>query len=326
MVMTLSPDIEPAPPADNLIQPFQIERHGLRGRLVRLGSVVDQVLKSHGYPTPVAVMLGETLALAATLGGALKFDGVFTLQTKGDGPVGLMVADMTSEGQLRGYAQYDPGRLKEAMSSAPESGIGNSVPQLLGAGHLAFTVDQGPDTDQTQGIVELNGATLAECIHHYFRQSEQIDAAIKVAIDHEPYQGGEKSWRAGAMMIERLPEHRSRLESSASGKDFDDGDDGWREAVVLMGSATAAELTDHNLKPHKLLYRLFHDPGVRVYRPVALDAGCRCSRQRVANMLRAFPEDEIKDLMIDGEVIVTCEFCGTRHGFNIERINELYAN
>lgn len=323
--MSVAPGKEPAPSADNLIQPFQIERPGLRGRLVRLGSVADQVLKRHGYPDPVAVMLGETLALAATLAGALKFDGVFTLQTKGDGPIGLMVADMTSEGQLRGYAQFDDERLDKAMAKAPESGPGNSVPHLLGAGHLAFTIDQGPDTDRTQGIVELNGATLADCIHHYFRQSEQIDAAIKVAIGQEPHGGGEGAWRAGAMMIQRLPEDRPNPAASPTGRDNDDGDDGWREAVALMGSATAAELTDENLKPDKLLYRLFHGPGVRVYRPVALDAGCQCSRQRVANMLRTFPEDEIKKLVVDGEVVVTCEFCGSHHGFSIERIRELYA-
>ncbi len=323
--MSVAPDKEPAPPADNLIQPFQIERHGLRGRLVRLGSVADRVLKRHGYPAPVAVMLGETLALAATLAGALKFDGVFTLQTKGDGPIGLMVADMTSNGQLRGYALFDSERLDAAMTKARESGPGNSVPHLVGAGHLAFTIDQGPDTDRTQGIVELNGATLADCIHHYFRQSEQIDAAIKVAIGQGPHGGGEGAWRAGAMMIQRLPEDRRRAGPLATGKDFDDGDDGWREAVVLMGSATAAELTDENLKPDRLLYRLFHDPGVRVYRPVALDAGCQCSRVRVANMLRNIPEDEIKRLIVDGEVVVTCEFCGSRHGFNLARIRELYV-
>ncbi len=324
--MSVAPGLEPAAPTDNLIQPFQIERHGLRGRLVRLGSVADRVLKRHGYPAPVAVMLGETLALAATLAGAMKFDGVFTLQTKGDGPIGLMVADMTSEGQLRGYAQFDAARLKEATAKAPESGLGNSVPHLLGAGHLAFTIDPGPDTDRTQGIVELSGTTLADCIHHYFRQSEQIDAAIKVAIGQAPDGGpDEAAWRAGAMMIQRLPEDRPHPASSPSGKDNDDGDDGWREAVALMGSATAAELIDEKLKPDRLLYRLFHDPGVRVYRPVALDAGCRCSRQRVANMLRTFPEHEIEELMVDGVVVVTCEFCGSRHGFDQARIRKLYA-
>lgn len=323
--MSVAPGKQPAACADDLIQPFQIERPGLRGRLVRLGSVADRVLKRHGYPAPVAAMLGETLALAATLAGAMKFDGVFTLQTRGDGPIGLMIADMTSEGQLRGYAQFDAGRLDAAMSDAPDCGIGNSVPHLLGAGHLAFTIDQGADTDRTQGIVELQGATLAECIHHYFQQSEQIDAAIKVAIDHGSGEGGAGAWRAGAMMIQRLPEDRRQAGPPLSGKEFDDGDDGWREAVVLMGSVTAAELTDEALKPDRLLYRLFHDPGVRVYRPVLLDAGCRCSRVRVANMLRTFPEDEIKKLMVDGVVVVTCEFCGSRRGFNHERIRELYA-
>src|SRR4051812_26863504 len=152
--------------ADDLVQPFQIDAPGLRGRLVRLGASVDEVLSRHDYPEPVARLLGETLALAAALSGALKYDGVFSLQTKGDGPVRMMVADITSQGAMRGYAAFDQQALADALSSSagalPGSPLSAPVPRLLGRGHLAFTVDQGPDTERYQGIVELSGGTLAD--------------------------------------------------------------------------------------------------------------------------------------------------------------------
>src|SRR5215468_639260 len=217
------------------VQPFQIERGGTRGRLVRLGPLIDTVLAQHDYPEPVALLLAEMLSLAAALASALKFDGVFTLQTKGDGPVRLMVADVTSGGDVRGYAQFDAARLAALTAGA---GAGLSVPRLLGAGHLAFTVDQGEHTERYQGIVELTGATLVECIHHYFRQSEQLEAGIKLAV------AADRGWHAGVLMLQRLP--GEGLEE-AEDADLESADDGWRRALALMASATSAELTDPRL-------------------------------------------------------------------------------
>src|SRR5215471_5313406 len=140
--------------SDDLVQPFRIDPFALRGRLVRLGPTVDRILSQHDYPEPVAAILGEAIALAVTLAGALKYDGVFTLQTKSDGPVRLIVADVSTEGAVRGYAQYDRDRLPAHLAGSP------SVPDLIGAGYIAFTVDQGENTERYQGIVELAGATL----------------------------------------------------------------------------------------------------------------------------------------------------------------------
>src|SRR5579875_27274 len=204
---------------DDLVQPFQIEPFALRGRLVRLGAAIDSILTRHAYPPPVAQLLGEAIALAVALAGALKYDGVFTLQTKGDGPIHLMVADVTSAGAVRGYAQYDEAKLAKAMAGGEP---GHSVPRLLGAGYLAFTVDQGEHTDRYQGIVELQGATLAECAHHYFRQSEQVQTGIKLAVGHD----GER-WRAGGVMLQRLPTEGG----AASAAESDAQDDGWRRAM-----------------------------------------------------------------------------------------------
>ena len=311
----------PAVPANDLIQPFQVERYGLRGRLVRLGAAADEILNRHDYPEPVAIMLGQMMAVAAIVAGALKYDGIFTMQTQSDGPIRLMVADITSGGDMRAYAQYDTDRLAAAIAAMPDGGIGDSVPHLLGAGHLAFTVDQGPDTERYQGIVDLYGATLAECLHYYFRQSEQIEAAIKVAVSRLPVAVGASAarlnrWQVGGLMVQRLPKDR--------GQDDEDHEEGWREAVILMGSATNRELLDATLHPDALLYRLFHELGVRVYKPMILRAACRCSADRVSIMLRSFPKTEIESMKVDDKIIVTCEFCGRGYTYTENDIDKLF--
>lgn len=301
--------------ADDVVLPFQIDPFALRGRVVRLGPVVDRIVKRHDYPPVVARTLAEMIAMAAALAATLKYDGVFTLQTKGDGPVRLMMADVTSDGAVRAYAQYDEARLAD-LGDAP------SVPKLFGAGYLAFTVDQGAHTDRYQGIVELTGTTLAECAHHYFRQSEQFKAGIKVAAAQQTGADGEPTWRAGAIMVQHLPSEAAQ--GSAEGRDIErplslaqeDAEEGWRRALILMGSATSAELVDPLLPPWKLVDRLFLAEGVQIYRPHDLRHACRCSRERVETVLRSIPLAEFNDLKIDGKVVVTCEFCNTQHVFD----------
>lgn len=262
----------------------------MRGRLVRLGASVDEVLSRHDYPEPVARLLGETLALAAALSGALKYDGVFSLQTKGDGPIRMMVADITSQGAMRGYAAFDEDALHDALGDAAGGApLSAPVPRLLGRGHLAFTVDQGPDTERYQGIVELSGGTLADCVHHYFRQSEQLQAGVRIACGRTAAPDGSTRWRAGALMLQRLPGHGGPAAEDLDEGDDDSGDDDWRRSLLMMGSSTQAELIDPRLTPDQLLFRLFHEDGVRVYAPHLVSAGCRCSRERVTRMLRALP-------------------------------------
>ena len=302
---------------DDLFQPFQIDPFGLRGRLVRLGPLLDEILTRHAYPEPVAVMLGEAIALAVALAGALKYDGVFTLQTKGDGAIRLLVADVTTEGAVRGYAQYDEEKLAKAVAAAPgAAGIGDSVPRLLGAGYLAFTVDQGEHTERYQGIVELQGATLAECAHHYFRQSEQVEAGLKVAVARLPDEAGTLRWRAGSLMIQRLPPEGDAVKR-------DEAEDGWRRAMILMSSSTSQELVDAALAPEALLFRLFHEDGVRAYRRHDLLARCRCSRERVERVLRMMPADELASMQVDGRITVTCQFCSAAYDFDQGEVDAL---
>jgi molecular chaperone Hsp33 len=302
--------------ATDFVTPFQVERVGVRGRILRLGPLLNQILGSHGYPGPVAVLLAETIALTGLLGSTLKYDGVFTLQAKGDGPIRMIVVDLTSTGDIRAYAQFDDDAIDGLGSDTP------SVPALLGQGHLAFTADRGPEQDRYQGIVELVGATLTECVHHYFRHSEQIDAAIKVAITEESTKGtnGSAGWQTGAIMVQRLPGEAPHSEIALA-----EDEDGWREAVALMASVKDAELTDPRLTPDRLLYRLFHEPGVRMFAPRGLAPGCRCSRARVAGTLGAFPKAEVLDLMERGIVSVKCEFCGAAYEFDAPALEALYA-
>ncbi len=292
---------------DDVIQPFQIEAPGLRGRLVRLGDAVDTILKRHDYPLPVAALLAEALALAATLSAALKYEGIFTLQLKGDGPVGMLVTDVTSEGAIRGYAEVS-GALPDAadIAAAPVRG-------LVGKGYLAFTVDQGEHSERYQGIVELTGDSLTECIDHYFRQSEQFAAAMQVTAGRND--AGD--WRAGAMMLQRLPDKEAIVAR-------DERDEAWRRSVILMSSVTAAELLDPALAPADLLFRLFHEDGVRVFeqRPVAF--GCRCSRERAARILASLPREEVEELIVEGKVAVTCQFCSTTQDFGEDEIAGFY--
>lgn len=297
-----------AGPTEDFVLPFHLEGAAVSGRLVRLGAAANGILSRHDYPAPIAALLGETLALAVGLAGALKYEGVFTLQTKGNGPVSFLVADITSEGNLRAYAQFDPERVPATAAIRPE---GQSVPTWLGAGHLAFTVDQGGNTERYQGIVALEGATLAECAHHYFRQSEQVETAIKVAVER-----GADGWRCAALLLQRLPVAGSAKEAA---------DDRWREALSLMATVTGAELVDFDLDANTVLFRLFHERGVRVHEPKPLIDRCRCSEERVVTMLRSFPRAEIETLTKDGAVEVSCEFCRRLYRFDDAALARVYA-
>ncbi len=295
---------------NDAVLPFQLEALGVRGRAARLGPVLDAILSRHAYPVPVAALLAEALVLGAALASSLKYDGIFTLQLRGDGPVRLLVVDLTSDGALRGYVQADAGRLAAALVGVtpdPVSGLPvNPVPRLLGAGHMAFTVDQGTRTERYQGVVALDGATLADCAHHYFRQSEQLAAGLKLAVARD----GER-WRAAALMLQALPSAQLVAELDA-----EEREDRWRKAVVLLGSATAGEMLDPGLPVEGLLLRLFHEDGVRAFERRALRDQCRCSRARIDRVLRTIRRSELDELRdAGGRVVVTCEFCSTMYRY-----------
>jgi molecular chaperone Hsp33 len=281
----------------DLIQPFQLDLANVRGRAVRLGAVLDELLGLHDYPRAVEQIVAEVAVATVLLASLLKYEGVFTLQAKGDGAVSLLVVDVTTAGDVRAYARYDAGRLAAAGASA-------NFQTLVGEGYLAFTVDQGENTEGYQGIVALNGPTLADALAHYFEQSEQLPTAAKLAARHYP-----EGWRAGAVLIQHLPEEdEGRIRKSAAENEED-----FRRASILMNTAAEVELLDRTLDLNSLLYRLFHEEQVRVFTPRAIQRGCRCSAERVERAISSIPPGELEDLKIEGEIVVTCEFCSSKY-------------
>ncbi len=323
--------------ADDLLQPFYLEACGVRGRAVRLGPALSAILDRHQYPPAVNRLLGESIVLAVLLAGSLKYDGVFTLQTKGDGPVRMLVADVTSGGDIRAYAQFDADQFAAGQLDGDQLHAAGSmeapVPRLLGNGYVAFTVDQGEDMDRYQGIVELTGATLTDCLHHYFAQSEQLKTALKVAcrpVLTDAGASGPMQWRAGGIMVQQVPDEGGLPGAAANSNigtgDADEAEDNWRRPVLLMASASDAELTDSHRPVENLLFRLFHQEQVRVFAQRPLMDRCRCSRERVSNVLRTIPVGEFDDLKVDGKVEVTCEFCSTRYLFDDAEIAALASS
>ena len=278
------------------VTPFFLPRRPVRGRLVRLGPLAHALLTRHPNHPAVARLAGQSLALAAALSTALKFRGSFSVQAKGDGPVSMLLADCSDTGALRGYARADANKLATLVSTEPSPGAS----QLLGAGYLAFTVDQGPEQNRHQGIVTIEGDNLAEMALHYFRTSEQLRCLVQLACDETP-----DGWRAGALVLEKI--------AGAGGIDpaLDEAaqEESWRTATALAGTLTDAELLDDSLPPERLLYRLFHSEGVATDRARALSYGCRCSRARLVGILEGFPSDDLDHMAVDGDIVMTCEFC-----------------
>jgi molecular chaperone Hsp33 len=307
-----------AVPVDDAVLPFEVDALDLRGRLTRLGPALDDVLAKHDYPAPVAKLLGEAIVLATLLGSSLKFDGRFILQTQTDGPVSFLIVDFQAPDRLRAYARYDAGRLKEGLDSGA----------LLGKGHLAMTIDQGPDMSRYQGLVALDGGTLEDAAHEYFLRSEQIPTRVRLAVGEE-WRGGEGErprhrWRAGGMLLQFLPKapERARLADLHPG-DAPEGvvthtvaeDDAWVEGQSLIATVEDIELIDPDLSGERLLYRLFHERGVRVFASLPLRAQCSCSREAVSAMLKSFAPDDRAAMVQDGKVVVTCEFCSSVYQF-----------
>jgi len=304
----------PARPDDDLVLPFRTVRSDVIGRVIRLGAVVDAVLSRHAYPDPVSHALGEALALTAMLGTALKTEAKLILQTKTDGPLDLLVADFVAPGKLRGYASFD----KTDAALAETSGRGDQG-ALLGKGHLAMTIDRGADKDRYQGIVPLDNGTLVDAAHTYFAQSEQLPTFIRLAVArHYGPSGGEGPrawhWRAGGLMIQQLPREGGKREAAASSAE--DDEENWNRARHLAATVEDHELLDPMLSPQRLLYRLFHEEGVRVTPATPLAAECRCSRERIHAYLQRFEAKELDELREpDGGVTVTCEFCSRKYRF-----------
>lgn len=280
---------------DDLILPFQIEGRGARGRIVRLGAVAERVIGGHGYRGDAARLAGEALALVSLIGAALKFEGKVTLQTRSNGRASMVVADYVTPGVLRAMVSLDA----EAEPDAP----------LLGEGAFALTIDPDEGANRYQGVVELSGS-LTEAALGYFSKSEQIPTYVKLAVGQVQRPGEAPVWRAGGVMLQQIAEDGGHSQGESSADD-------WARFGMLLDTAGADEMLDPLLAPETLAYRLFHEDGVRVFAKRPLSFGCRCSRERVENILKSYTAEELADLREDsGRITVTCEFCGTVYGFD----------
>jgi molecular chaperone Hsp33 len=307
-------------PSDDIVLPFRTVRSGVIGRLVRLGPAVDEILSHHAAPAPVSQTLGEAVALTAMLGTALKIDGKLTLQTKTDGLLDFLVVSYEPPGRLRAYARYDKKRL--AADENIEQG------ELLGSGHLAITIDPGEEMERYQGIVALTAEGVGEAALSYFHQSEQLPSFLRLAVARH-YKAGENGapgrwqWRAGGLMIQHLARGGGTevTEPDDSDDGLDDNDDDWERTRMLASTVEDHELLDPTLPPDRLLYRLFHEEGVRAFPAAPIEAYCRCSRERVSAFLHSFGAKELADMREpDGSISVTCEFCATTYRFAPDEI------
>lgn len=301
---------------DNIIQPFRLEKSNVRGRMVRVGSVLDQIIAQHNYPPPVASLLSEVVTLCLLLSSMLKFEGIFTLQIKGDGPVRLLVADVTSRGEVRAYAGFDEAAVKKSAKRKQDTE--HHYYHLLGKGYIAFTVDQGGAEHRYQGIVELKGSSILESVQHYFTQSEQIRTAFRLAVHPQ-----DALLRTGAIMIQQMPEDDA---GKGGENESEVGIEDWTRAVILLGTCTEGELLSPVLHSADVLYRLFHEDGVRVYSPTHVRFKCRCSRKKVTDVLKTIPRAELEDICDKEEkVSIKCEFCSEEYIFSDNELDEIYG-
>lgn len=307
--------------ADDTILPFEVSALDLRGRVVRLGPAVDEILARHDYPLPVSKLLGEAIALAALFGSSLKFDGRFIMQTQSDGPVRMLVVDYVTGGRIRACARFDRERVDAAIAE------GKDAPgELLGRGHLAMTIDQGADMNRYQGVVALDGGSLESAAHEYFLRSEQIPTRVRLAVAEEltsGESGATHRWRAGGIMLQFLPKSEDRMRQDLDPGDAPEGaampeaseDDAWVEGKALVETVEDIELIDPDLSTERLVYRLFHERGVRVFDNANVEAKCSCSRESVEAMLKSFSQDDRDHMVENGKIAVTCEFCNRTYDF-----------
>jgi molecular chaperone Hsp33 len=293
---------------DDVLIPFQVGDGAVRGRIVRLGTAINDILGPHEFPDEASELLGEATTLVALMGGALKFDGKLIFQAQGEGPLRLLVADYASDGALRATASL----------SEDVGGPMRGLAALMGRGHLALTIDQGPDMDRYQGVTPLEGGTLEEAAVAYFLQSEQIPTAVKLAVGRVVRPGAPPVWRAGGVIVQFVPSEGGARERGEAALRTIDDEEAWNRAAAFLNTTQADELLDPSLSPETLLYRLYHEDGVRVFEPKALRAACSCNADKIAAVLSRYSQEELADLAEDGRIKVSCEFCRRDYFFDGE--------
>jgi molecular chaperone Hsp33 len=312
------------PSGDDAVLPFQLDRADIRGRVARLDATLETILGQHAYPPAVSALVAEAALLTAMIGQALKLRFKLSLQVRGDGPVRLIAADWRAPeaeggpGRVRAYAGFDQGRLGGAASPF----------RLLGAGHFALTIDQGPGTAPYQGLTPLTGGSLGACAETYFAQSEQIATRFAVAVAESAAPGQPARWRGGAVMLQHMPKAsphaapdapsgEAGLMSAADVAAMSDGAEDWRRVNLLLDTVEPHELIGPLVPAETMLVRLFHEETPRVWPAQAVAFGCSCSRERVEAAMAQYSAKDIAS-MTDPRGLLTadCQFCGAHYEFD----------
>jgi molecular chaperone Hsp33 len=287
-----------------------------------MGPALDSILRRHDYPPAVSRLLGEAVLLNVLFATALKMDARVVLQIQSNGPVSLLVADYSAPENLRGYARFD----EDAVAALPEH---HTLPDLVGEGSMALTIDPRSNMRRYQGIVALNGESLEQVALSYFTQSEQIPTMIRLAVaetlERRPGEEPRRIWRGGGVTVQFLPEAADRIvirdldpgdAPEGAAIDHREEDDAWVEAAARAQSAMDHELVDPDISAERLLLRLFHQRDVRVFDAFSLSADCHCSTDRVKLMLEQFVGDDRSSIVEDGVIKVKCEFCNSLYHFD----------
>jgi molecular chaperone Hsp33 len=308
---------QPEKTYNDFIQPFLIDHSAIRGRLVRLGKMLNGIIDAHRYPQAVSAYLAEQMLLAALLSATLSGEGILTLQAKGDGPLKLLVVDVMASGVMRGYAQVDEDRLQQLLKDKENT---TSLIDIMGKGYLAVTLDPGDsDKQRYQGIVELKGESLSDAFKGYFVQSQQAEIAAHVFVRAPDERM--QTWQAGGIIIERMPLEGGKESEYTQ----EEQDELWERTQLFMKTLKDEEMLNPSITPQNLLYRLFNEDGVWVYKLQSLKAGCRCSRARVKKVLQTISKEELIASLDDKKLTIHCQFCNKKEVFTETDINRLYV-
>lgn len=303
---------------EDLVQPFLLHQSSVRGRMTRLSPTINTILNRHEHHPLVNKLLGEMLTLAALLSPSLPEEGILTLQAKGDGIIEFLMVDAVHGGGLRGYARTKENGRK-LLDSLFEQNHHPALPELMGKGYLAITLDMGRG-EPYQGIVPLEGKSLTEAVQHYFGQSQQIDVMFNVHVNRRVDQEGHASWASGGIMLERLPEEGGLSGKNVFSASEPEEKEHWNYHELLANTASEDELLDPHLSPSALLYRLFNEGGVWVHEPKTLSPTCRCSREKITNILSSIESQSLEEMSVDGVITVTCEFCNKEEIFEADKL------
>ena len=287
---------------------FNLDDNAFRGRIVRLDKVLDEIFRHTEYPDNIASAVAENSALGVLLASLMKFNGLFTLQLQGSGPLSVLVTDVTSEGKIRTCAKYDLASMQKAQYLRKTEGQIEPTPHWLEQGNLIFTVDQGKGTELYQGIVDLKGKNLAECAMRYFQKSEQIDTHLRLFA--AKING---AWQAGGILIQKMPNKNTEEDEALDAL--------WNEDKILLDTLQESEILADNLSLEDILFRLFHEHNVRINKTAEYTFGCRCSREKLLNTLSSMKQSDLDDMVENGKITATCNFCGQVYAFDRAELN-----